>query len=32
LKKREAEREWSSLKGNLDELARVYSVTWRWGY
>jgi len=32
LKKREAEREWSSLKENLDELARVYSVTWRWGY
>jgi len=31
-KKREAEREWSSLKENLDELARVYSVTWRWGY
>jgi hypothetical protein len=32
LKKREAEREWSSLKQDLDELARVYGVTWRWGY
>src|SRR5258705_339148 len=32
LKKKEAEREWSSLKQNLDELARVYSVNWRWGY
>jgi hypothetical protein len=32
LKKKEAEREWSSLKQNLDELASVYSVTWRWGY
>ncbi len=31
-KKKEAEREWSSLKQDLDELARVYSVTWRWGY
>jgi hypothetical protein len=25
-------REWSALQGNLDELARVYNVTWRWGY
>jgi len=25
-------KEWSRLRANLDELARVYSVTWRWGY
>ena len=24
--------EWSGLQANLDELARVYNVTWRWGY
>jgi hypothetical protein len=30
--KKNAEKEWSSLKGNLDELARVYNVSWRWGY
>lgn len=25
-------KEWSRLRANLDELARVYNVTWRWGY
>ena len=30
--KKNVEREWSNLKMNLDELARVYGVTWRWGY
>jgi hypothetical protein len=30
--KRNVEKEWSDLKLNLDELARVYGVTWRWGY
>lgn len=30
--KKNAEKEWSSLKANLDELARVYNVSWRWGY
>jgi len=24
--------DWNKLKVNLDELARVYNVTWRWGY
>jgi len=32
LKKRNAEKEWSKLKVNLDELARAYNVSWRWGY
>jgi hypothetical protein len=26
-----AQNDWSTLKGNLDELARIYNVTWRWG-
>jgi hypothetical protein len=26
----QAQNDWSTLKGNLDELARVYNVTWRW--
>ena len=30
--KKNAEREWSSLKANLDELARIYNVSWRWSY
>jgi hypothetical protein len=30
--KKNVEKEWSNLKMNLDELARVYGVTWRWGY
>lgn len=25
-----AQNDWSTLKGNLDDLARVYNVTWRW--
>lgn len=28
---REAQREWITLRGYLDELARVYEVSWRWG-
>ena len=24
--------DWNKLKVNLDELARVYNVSWRWGY
>ena len=32
LNKGNAQKEWSNLKVNLDELARVYNVTWRWGY
>lgn len=24
--------DWNKLRGNLDELARVYNVSWRWGY
>ncbi len=31
LRKRDAEKEWSSLKVNLGELARVYNVSWQWG-
>jgi hypothetical protein len=28
-----AQEDWSTLKGNLDELAAAYNVTWRWvGY
>jgi len=27
-----AQNDWSILRSNLDELARVYNVTWRWGY
>jgi len=30
--KKNADKEWSKLKANLDELARVYNVTWRWSY
>lgn len=30
--KKNAQKEWSKLKANLDELARVYNVSWRWGY
>jgi predicted glycoside hydrolase/deacetylase ChbG (UPF0249 family) len=32
LKKQNAQKEWAKLKVNLDELARVYNVSWRWGY
>src|SRR5215510_1861101 len=28
----DADREWAKLRGDLDELARVYNVSWRWGY
>jgi hypothetical protein len=27
---KEAQKEWSQLRVNLDELARVYNVNWRW--
>ena len=27
-----AAREWETLRGNLDELAQVYSVSWQWRY
>jgi len=30
--KKNAQKEWSNLRTNLDELARVYAVTWRWAY
>ena len=26
-----AEENWSALRGNLDELAQAYNVSWRWG-
>jgi len=26
-----AEEDWSALRGNLDELAQAYNVSWRWG-
>ena len=29
---REAQRDWAKLRTHLDELARVYSVSWRWRY
>ena len=32
LRKDNAMREWSRLRGNLDELAQVYNVSWQWGY
>lgn len=31
-RKRNAEKEWAKLRVNLDELARAYNVSWRWGY
>jgi predicted glycoside hydrolase/deacetylase ChbG (UPF0249 family) len=27
---REAQREWLELRAQLDELARLYNVNWRW--
>jgi hypothetical protein len=30
--RRNVESEWSRLRANLDELARIYNVSWRWGY
>jgi hypothetical protein len=32
LRRRDAEKEWSSLKANLAELAQVYNVPWQWRY
>jgi len=26
-----AQEDWSALRGNLDELAQAYNVSWRWG-
>ena len=28
--KKDAQRDWASLRANLDELAAIYNVTWRW--
>ncbi len=28
--KKDAQKDWAVLRAYLDELARVYSVTWRW--
>lgn len=30
MRRNNAAREWDQLRGNLDELARVYNVTWEW--
>jgi hypothetical protein len=32
MRRNNAAREWDRLRGNLDELAQVYNVSWRWGY
>jgi len=32
LRRNKALREWEQLRGNLDELAQVYNVSWNWGY
>ena len=32
MRKNNALREWERLRGNLDELAQVYNVTWQWRY
>jgi len=32
LRKEKALREWTQLRGNLDELAQVYNVSWQWRY
>ena len=32
LKKKNAQNEWAKLRVNLDELANVYGVSWRWRY
>jgi hypothetical protein len=32
LKKEKALHEWTQLRGNLDELAQVYNVSWQWRY
>jgi hypothetical protein len=31
LSRKNADKEWEKLRINLDELARVYNVSWRWG-
>ena len=30
MRRNDAEREWDTLRGNLDELAQVYNVSWQW--
>ena len=30
MRRNNAAREWNQLRGNLDELAQVYNVTWQW--
>ena len=30
LRNKEPQREWAQLRASLDDLARVYNVTWRW--
>ena len=32
LRNDKAAREWEQLRGNLDELAQVYNVSWQWRY
>jgi hypothetical protein len=32
LRRNNADKEWNRLRANLDELARVYNVSWRWAY
>jgi len=32
MRKNNAIREWERLRGNLDELAQVYNVSWQWRY
>jgi hypothetical protein len=28
----QARKDWAKLRANLDDLARAYNVTWRWGF
>lgn len=30
--RRQAQNDWSNLRASLDDLARVYNVSWRWGF
>ena len=32
MRRNDAMREWEKLRGNLDELAQVYNVSWNWQY
>jgi hypothetical protein len=32
MRRNNAAREWERLRGNLDELAQVYNVSWQWRY